>query len=38
MIDRPGIELTVEPAPEWSAEGPLAVRVMHVAERLESGR
>lgn len=34
MIDAPGIDLTVEPAETWSAEGPLAVRALHVAERM----
>jgi beta-RFAP synthase len=39
MIDRPGIELTATPADSWSAEGPLASRVLEtsrrVVERLE---
>jgi len=31
MIDKPGIELTVEEAPAWSAEGPLAERALQFA-------
>jgi beta-ribofuranosylaminobenzene 5'-phosphate synthase len=34
MIDRPGIELTAEPAPRWQAEGPLAARALRVADRV----
>ena len=34
MIDSPGIELTAEPAPAWSAEGPLASRALDVARRV----
>jgi beta-ribofuranosylaminobenzene 5'-phosphate synthase len=34
MIDAPGIELAAEPAPRWSAEGPLAPRALQVAERV----
>jgi beta-RFAP synthase len=32
MIDRPGIELTVEYAKTWSAQGPLAARALHFAQ------
>ena len=32
MIDSPGIELTVEEATSWSAEGPLAQRAMDFAQ------
>jgi beta-ribofuranosylaminobenzene 5'-phosphate synthase len=31
MVDDPGITLTARPAPAWSAEGPLAERVLRVA-------
>jgi beta-ribofuranosylaminobenzene 5'-phosphate synthase len=31
MIERPGIELTVDPAKAWSAAGPLAQRALHFA-------
>jgi beta-RFAP synthase len=31
MIEKPGIELTVEKADKWSAEGPLADRALHFA-------
>jgi beta-RFAP synthase len=34
MIDAPGIELTAEPAPRWTADGPLAPRALQVAERV----
>jgi beta-RFAP synthase len=34
-IDAPGLELTAEPASDWRAEGPLARRVLQVAERVE---
>lgn len=34
MIETPGIELTVEPAEDWQAEGRLADRALRVAERL----
>ncbi len=34
MIDAPGIELAAEPAPRWTAEGPLAARALQVAERV----
>jgi beta-RFAP synthase len=34
MVDAPGIVLSAEPAPAWSAEGPLAGRVLQVAERI----
>lgn len=36
MIGAPGIELLAEPASRWSAEGPLAERVLQVAERVAS--
>lgn len=32
MIDRPGIELSVEPAQAWSVEGPLAARALQFAQ------
>jgi beta-ribofuranosylaminobenzene 5'-phosphate synthase len=32
MIDRPGIELTVEFANTWAAQGPLAERALHFAQ------
>ena len=32
MIDQPGVDLTVEEAPEWSAEGPLADRALQFAK------
>lgn len=32
MIERPGLELSTEPAAEWRAEGPLASRVLNVAQ------
>jgi beta-ribofuranosylaminobenzene 5'-phosphate synthase len=34
MIDAPGLELTGEPAADWQAEGPLAVRALQVARRI----
>jgi beta-RFAP synthase len=34
MIDRPGLEVRVEPADEWSATGPLADRALGFAYRL----
>jgi beta-ribofuranosylaminobenzene 5'-phosphate synthase len=34
MIDAPGVAVRVEPAREWSAEGPLAARALEVASRL----
>ncbi|MBX6315536.1 MAG: beta-RFAP synthase [Isosphaeraceae bacterium] len=34
MIDRPGVELTAEPAPNWGAEGPLADRTLQVARQV----
>lgn len=34
MIDAPGIALTAEAAAEWDAQGPLAIRALHVAERM----
>ncbi len=42
MIDSPGIELSVEPAPDWIVEGPLASRVEEIitslrARMLETG-
>jgi beta-ribofuranosylaminobenzene 5'-phosphate synthase len=33
MIDRPGIELTLEPAATWSADGPLAERALGFAKQ-----
>ena len=33
MVDSPGIALAVEPAPVWSASGPLAERVLEFARR-----
>lgn len=33
MIDRPGIELTVEPTSSWHAEGPLADRALTFGKR-----
>jgi beta-RFAP synthase len=36
MIDSPGIELVVEPAPYWRVEGPLATRVRQIIEQLRS--
>jgi len=36
MIQRPGLELVVEPALDWSAEGPLADRALSVLERLRA--
>ena len=37
MIDRPGLELRVEPADEWSATGPLADRALAFARRFTQG-
>ena len=34
MIERPGIELTAQPAPHWQAEGPLSSRALRVADRV----
>ena len=34
MIDRPGLELSAHDAPSWQAEGPLAVRALHIARRV----
>jgi beta-ribofuranosylaminobenzene 5'-phosphate synthase len=31
MIDRPGIRVRIEPAPDWLAEGPLSARVLTFA-------
>jgi beta-RFAP synthase len=36
MIDHPGIELELEPAPAWSVEGPLAPRATLVLQQLLS--
>jgi beta-RFAP synthase len=36
MIDSPGIELSVEPAREWTVEGPLAHRVGQIVEQVRS--
>jgi beta-ribofuranosylaminobenzene 5'-phosphate synthase len=33
MIEAPGVQITAEPASAWSAEGPLAARVLAVAQR-----
>ncbi|MBM3996946.1 MAG: beta-RFAP synthase [Planctomycetes bacterium] len=33
MIDKPGIELSVERAKAWSSEGPLALRALEFAQR-----
>jgi beta-RFAP synthase len=33
MIEQPGIEIQLEPAPAWSAEGPLATRALHYARK-----
>jgi beta-RFAP synthase len=33
MIDQPSLQLTVEPAPVWSAEGPMAARALAFAQR-----
>jgi beta-RFAP synthase len=34
MIDRPGLELTVESAPRWEASGPLAARSLEIARSI----
>jgi beta-RFAP synthase len=34
MIEAPRLELWAEPAPQWNADGPLARRVLDVAERI----
>ena len=34
MIDDPGIDLSLEPAPTWSAEGPLADRALAITQTL----
>src|SRR5260370_561804 len=34
MIERPGLELTAQPAAKWQAEGPLARRTLQLAERI----
>jgi beta-ribofuranosylaminobenzene 5'-phosphate synthase len=34
MVNHPGLRLRLEPAEEWSAEGPLADRALHYACRL----
>lgn len=34
MIEQPGLELTVAPAAEWSATGPLAERALREAQRI----
>jgi len=36
MIDSPGIELAVEPAPDWTIEGPLAMRVEQIVAQLRA--
>jgi len=36
MIDAPGVELTVEPAPAWIAQGPLATRVEQIITQLRA--
>src|SRR5262245_29463902 len=36
MVDAPGISLAVEPAPAWSASGPLAKRALEFARRFAS--
>jgi len=36
MIDSPGIELSVEPAPVWIVEGPLATRVEQIITQLRA--
>jgi len=36
MIDAPGIELTVEPASAWIAQGPLATRVEQIIAQLRA--
>lgn len=36
MIDLPGIDLLVEPAPAWIFEGPLAARVEQIVARLRA--
>ncbi len=36
MVDRPGLELIGEPAESWQAEGPLASRVLQIAQGLEA--
>src|SRR5262245_51474986 len=36
MVDSPGILLAVEPAPAWSASGPLAERALEFARRFAS--
>jgi beta-RFAP synthase len=33
MIEAPGVQITAEPASAWSAEGPLAARVLSAAQR-----
>ncbi len=37
MIERPGLELTAEPAESWKADGPLADRVLRVASQVTDG-
>lgn len=37
MIDQPGIDLTLRVADRWQAEGPLAERVLRIAERVAFG-
>ncbi len=37
MIDHPGLDLTVRTSTTWSAEGPLADRVLRFAERISTG-
>jgi beta-RFAP synthase len=34
MVERPGLRLTAEPAVEWTADGPLAERVLGCAKRI----
>src|SRR5438067_12100737 len=37
MVDRPGVVVSATPAPQWSAEGPLAERALRFAERFRAG-
>jgi beta-RFAP synthase len=37
MVDRPGVRVRAEPAPSWSAGGPLAGRALEFARRFADG-